>query len=75
MIITAGEQTQVREIRSGGGYLSQNDLRVYFGLGPYAGRVDVEVVLPGGGRWVSNGLEPDRLASLMLRERDQIKKN
>ena len=42
-------QTQVREIRSGGTYLSQSDLRVYFGLGSYAGRVDVEVVLPGGG--------------------------
>ena len=73
--ITAEEQTQVREIRSGGTYLSQSDLRVYFGLGSHAGRVDVEVVLPGGGRWVSNGLEPDRLTSLMLRERDQIKQN
>ncbi len=37
--------------------------------------MDVEVVLPGGGRWVSHGLEPDRLTSLMRRERDQIKKN
>ena len=74
MVITAGRQTQVREIQSGGTYLSQSDLRVYLGLGSYAGRVDVEVVLPGGGRWIANGLEPDRLTSLMLRERDQIKK-
>ena len=74
VVITAGRQTQVREIRSGGTYLSQSDLRVYFGLGSYAGRVDVEVVLPGGGRWIANGLEPDRLTSLMLRDRDQIQK-
>ena len=38
---------QLREIRSGGSFLSQNDLRAYFGLGDYAGPVDVEIRLPG----------------------------
>jgi enediyne biosynthesis protein E4 len=31
--ITAGGMTQFNEVRSGGSYLSQNDLRLHFGLG------------------------------------------
>ena len=39
---------QIDEVRSGGGYFSQNDLRVHFGLGK-AGKVDVlEVRWPSG---------------------------
>ena len=33
MTITAGKVTQVDEVRSGGSYLSQHDLRLHFGLG------------------------------------------
>ena len=48
-----GEVVQVQEVRGGGSYLSQNDLRVHFGLGT-AGRVDrLEVRWPNGSteRW------------------------
>ena len=39
---------QIDEVRSGGGYFSQNDLRVHFGLGK-AGRVDLlEIRWPSG---------------------------
>jgi hypothetical protein len=39
---------QIDEVRSGGGYLSQNDLRVHFGLGQ-AGQVDLlEIKWPSG---------------------------
>ena len=39
---------QIDEVRSGGGYFSQNDLRVHFGLGK-AEKVDVlEVRWPSG---------------------------
>jgi hypothetical protein len=31
--VTAGGRTQIDEVRSGGSYLSQNDLRLHFGLG------------------------------------------
>ena len=31
--IRCGKQTQINEVRSGSSYLSQNDLRVHFGLG------------------------------------------
>ena len=33
--ITTGELTQVREVRSGDGYLSQRDLTLHFGIGDY----------------------------------------
>ena len=31
--IVSGDLTQIREVKSGSGYLSQNDLRLHFGLG------------------------------------------
>jgi enediyne biosynthesis protein E4 len=46
--LTTGKVQQMGEIRSGGSYLSQNDLRLHFGLGD-AGRADkVEVLWPNG---------------------------
>jgi hypothetical protein len=46
--ITAGKLAQTDEVRSGGSYLSQNDLRLHFGLGE-AEKIDaVEVHWPSG---------------------------
>jgi hypothetical protein len=46
--IIAGQITQTEEIHSGGSYLSQNDLRVHFGLGA-ATKIDkLEVRWPSG---------------------------
>jgi enediyne biosynthesis protein E4 len=64
--ITAAGQKQIREIRSGGSFLSQNDLRGYFGLGDYAGPVDVEVRMPGGRKWEFKQLPTNRLHTLTL---------
>jgi hypothetical protein len=44
---TEGGHRQMDEVRSGGSYLSQNDLRVHFGLGK-ATYADVEVRWPSG---------------------------
>ena len=64
--LEAGGQRQVREVRSGGSYLSQSDLRAYFGLGAHEGPVDVEVRMPGGDRWRWPGLPVDRQHELVL---------
>jgi hypothetical protein len=64
--IEAAGRRQVREVRSGGSYLSQNDLRAHFGLGTYSGPVDVEVRL-GQQRWQWKALPIDRYQTLTLR--------
>ena len=56
----------MREVRSGGSYLSQCDLRPLFGLGDAAGPVAVEVRMPGGARWSWQDLPVDRLHMLEL---------
>jgi enediyne biosynthesis protein E4 len=71
--VTSGERRQVREVRSGGSYVSHNDLPVQFGLGAAASPVDVEVRLPGGTRWRFTGLAVDRLHVLTLEEGQQVR--
>jgi hypothetical protein len=61
----AGGRKQVREVRSGGGYLSQSDLRALFGLGGGTGPVTVEVRL-GPRRWRFPGVIVDRYTTLVL---------
>jgi enediyne biosynthesis protein E4 len=43
-----GEHRQIDEVRSGGSYVSQNDLRIHFGLGS-ATRAEIEIRWPSGG--------------------------
>jgi hypothetical protein len=68
VMISGGGTTQVREVRSGGSFLSQNDLRSSVGLGDYAGPVDVQIRMPGGRRWEWKQLPSDRLHLLTLSE-------
>ena len=46
--LTAGSRTQVREIRAGSSYLSQNDLRAHFGLGGATRADRIEILWPSG---------------------------
>jgi hypothetical protein len=60
--LTAGGRTQFDELRSGGSYLSQNDLRLHFGLGG-AARVDrIEIQWPSGTRQTLRDVPADRVA-------------
>ena len=54
--LTAGGRTQVREVRSGGSYLSQSDLRLHFGLAESKTAEKVEIRWPSGGRQTVTGL-------------------
>ena len=46
--VVAGSHSQIDEVRSGGSYLSQNDLRLHFGMGPATKADLVEVHWPSG---------------------------
>ena len=62
--LVAGDVQQWQEVRGGGSYLSQNDLRVHFGLGD-ATRIDrVEVRWPNGAEETFTGLEVDRIQTM-----------
>lgn len=50
VILRAGDLMLVREVRSGGSFLSQSDLRLHFGLGDITGPVDIEIHWPDGQR-------------------------
>jgi enediyne biosynthesis protein E4 len=72
LAVQAGGTTQLREIRSGGSYLSQSDLRAYVGLGGRTEPVAVEVRMPGGARWRWQRLSVDRLHVLELSESTRV---
>jgi hypothetical protein len=64
VLVTAGKMKQMGEVRSGGSYLSQSDLRLHFGLGEMA-RIDkVEVQWPNGKTQVFEGVDADRFYHL-----------
>jgi hypothetical protein len=55
-------------VRSGGSYLSQNDLRLHFGLG-MATRIDrLEIDWPSGAHQVLEGMEANKIVT--IRETD-----
>ncbi len=57
---TAGDLVQMGEVLSGGSYLSQNDLRIHFGLGN-RDRVDkAEILWPDGKTQTLTDLDADR---------------
>lgn len=65
--LASGTLVQTAEVRSGGSYLSQSDLRLHFGLGSQTKVDRVEIVWPGGKRQMEAGLPVDRV--ITIRER------
>jgi enediyne biosynthesis protein E4 len=46
--VVAGSHSQIDEVRSGGSYISQNDLRLHFGMGSAPKADEVEIRWPSG---------------------------
>ncbi|HEX3472311.1 MAG TPA: CRTAC1 family protein [Silvibacterium sp.] len=63
--IVAGGMTQTDEIHSGGSYLSQNDLRVHFGLGAATKIDSVEIHWPSGKVETLTNLAADQFYSVL----------
>ena len=57
---TAGDLVQLGEVRSSGSYLSQNDLRIHFGLGSHSSLDKAEVLWPDGTKETLRHLAADR---------------
>jgi enediyne biosynthesis protein E4 len=62
--IVTSEGSQIQEVRGGGSYYSQNDLRAHFGLGALTGIERLEVRWPNGREESWTGLAIDRYHSL-----------
>jgi hypothetical protein len=63
--VVAGGMTQTDEVHSGGSYLSQNDLRVHFGLGSATKIDSVEIRWPSGAIDRVGNLAADQFYSVL----------
>jgi len=63
--VTAGGVVQFSEVRSGTSYLSQNDLRLHFGLGKEVTMATVEVSWPSGKKEVYKDLAADFIYTIV----------
>jgi len=62
--VVTGDHAQWGEVRSGGSYLSQNDLRLHFGLGKATAVDRIELAWPGGGHQVLEHQAADRILNI-----------
>ena len=63
--VVAGGMTQTDEVHSGGSYISQNDLRLHFGLGAAAKIDKVEIHWPSGLVETLTNLDADKHYNLL----------
>jgi hypothetical protein len=62
--VTTGSLTQLGEVRSGGSYLSQNDLRLHFGFAGAKTIDKIEIIWPNGAKQSFTGVTADRFYRL-----------
>jgi hypothetical protein len=63
--LTASGRSQIDEVRSGGSYLSQNDLRLHFGLGASKEADRIEIEWPSGARQTLSHVKADHIVSVL----------
>ncbi len=62
--ITTEKLTQIREVRSGDGYLSQQDLTLHFGIGDYEQVDSIEVQWQSGKKQLIRSVQANQVLSL-----------
>jgi hypothetical protein len=65
--LRAGDRRLVREVRSGGSFMAQPDLRLHFGLGRHDGPVELEMRWPDGRVQLEKVTEVDRYHTVRYR--------
>jgi hypothetical protein len=63
--VRTGATRQIDEVRGGGGYLSQNDLRLHFGLGTASTIDSVEIRWPNGANETLKNVAADAIYTLV----------
>jgi hypothetical protein len=63
--LTASGRSQMDEVRSGGSYLSQNDLRLHFGLGASKEADRIEIEWPSGVKQTLSHVKADHIVSVL----------
>ena len=64
VMVSAAGHVQTDELRSGGSYLSQNDLRLHFGLGSATRADSITVRWPSGAKTVLKDVAADRVLTI-----------
>ncbi|HIP10626.1 MAG TPA: CRTAC1 family protein [Rhodospirillales bacterium] len=72
IIVTSNQLKQIREVKSGGSYLSQNDLRLHFGLGTATKADVVEIRWPNG--QIETFKDVDANQALIVKEGSGLKR-
>lgn len=62
--LKAGNLTQMREVKSGGSYLSQSDLRLHFGLGGATTIDEVKIRWPSGHDQIEHGVKVNQITTI-----------
>jgi hypothetical protein len=62
--LQAGGKTQIQEVRSGGSYLSHNDMRLHFGLGSTSHVDRIRIRWPNGNVEELPAMEGDRIVTI-----------
>ncbi len=63
--LRAGGRAQIREVKSGGSYLSQSDLRLHFGLGASDEIDELAVRWPSGHVQVAHGVHANQILTIV----------
>lgn len=64
VILKTNRHTMIKEVKAGSSYLSQNDLRLHFGLGVDEGISSVEVLWPDGRKEKVDGVLPGNVVTV-----------
>ena len=64
--VSTGTQTMTRQVEGATGQGNQNDLTLHYGLGSYAGLVDIEILWPDGTLRTITDITTDQLVNAMF---------